>query len=303
MENNLFLQSLILESLILISFLSFVIFYKYYTKSLTTITLIKYSVLPFFLICFILGLSIIFSITYDSFNPSLIVNFKRAFNDVKLREALINTFRLFVLSLVFQLGLCLLTTIFIKRIPKFLFGFLFIPFALGVVAPAFSLFLLFTTIIGPFVIGVFGNPIGEIATVVFIDSWQWSGILLIAFYGSLNSIPKSYYEQAKLEGISLFNQWRHIIFPEIIGIIGFYTIVRLIDWVRKVELIEALFGDGGSGYYVETISKYIVLNYYAAQSRGYASFLSLIQLLVLTVIVLIFINFPFTKRFSNYNEQ
>jgi len=191
------------------------------------------------------------------------------------------------MSVSFQALIAILCTIYFHSIPNKIKPILVLPYATGVVAPAFALKVAVTSSIGPLHLNLLGDSLGAASMIALIDTWQWVGILLLACLQKCEQIPYANFEQAAIEGISKYRRWWLVTRPEIQNIILFYCVIRFIDWIRKVDVIKALFGQGGPGYSVETIGMYIIRIYYNAGETGYASFLSLLQILVLGVFVII----------------
>jgi len=241
----------------------------------------RYTLLVFFTVCIVLGIAVLYRLLGTAFTPSLMGNVTRLFEDDKLVAALENTFWLFVFSAATQITMSIAVTIYVDEVSSVAKILLVLPFAMGVVAPGFSVLVFFSTAIGPLEINVLGSPLGSRFAVVFVDTWQWLGILLVACFLTVEQIPKSYYEQAQLEGIARFRRWWLVSRPELQRIFLLYAGLRLVDWLRKVDIIKALSGEGGPGYAVETLGMYIVKTYFQSAGRGYATFLTLLQVVLL----------------------
>jgi len=241
----------------------------------------RYILVAFSAICFVLGFAVMLSLTEKAFNPSLIKNLGRVVEDTQLAEAIKHTASLFLISTIFQIILTILITIHIRSTYNWIKPLLVVPYAMGVVAPAFSILVLLSSAVGPFQVNILGTALGAVLVIVLIDTWQWLGVLLLACFLMLEQIPHAHFEQARLEGISRFRRWWLIARPELQNVIFLYAAVRLIDWVRKVDVIKAIFGKGGPGHSVETLGIYIVKIYYQSSGQGYAALLSLLQIAIL----------------------
>lgn len=254
----------------------------------------KWVLIFFFCIVFLLGFAILFSLFQSIiFSTFSVYDVKQIFNDDKLLNALNNTFILYVNSIILQIILCVMITMQIHRVANWLKPFLIAPYAMGVIAPCFSFTVLFSPAIGPsvgpFSIGILGTSFGAYIVITLIDTWQWVGVLLLACFLKLENIPPEYFEQATLERLSTVKQWWLIIRPEIVPIILFYCLIRFIDWIRKVDIILIMFGDGGPGYSAETLGFYLSKVYYfSGPQEAYANFMLLIQLVVLGFMVYLF---------------
>ena len=254
----------------------------------------RYSInilLIFFFICLILGGSVLLGLINDISETSVLENVQRIYTDNNLIQSIINTALLFAVSTILQILIAIYFTIYFLSIPNQAKPFLVLPYATGVVAPAFAFKVAFTSSTGPFHFYFIDNSLGPIAIVALIDTWQWLGILLLACVLKTEKIPPSHFEQARLEGMSRLYRWWLITRPELQSLLFFYFIIRLLDWVFKVDAIKAIFGQGGPGHSVETLGIYIIKTYYYdSVNKGYASLLSIFQLLILGIFVLLAIN-------------
>jgi ABC-type sugar transport system permease subunit len=252
----------------------------------------------FFIVCGILGFAIIYALM-NSFWEFPMRAILRLFGDsIKLKEALYNTLYIFMISFVIQALLVFLLTISIHRVSPLIKILLVVPYATGVLATAFSFYVFLSPALGPFDdINILGKHARLI--IALVDAWQWSGILLLACYFKLEKVPDSHFEQARLEGISRFRAWRVIVLPEIIGVVSLFFLIRLLDWLRKIDVVKVLYNQGGPGYIVETIGMYIHQNYYFINERSYAALLALIQLILLGFLLVLVFRYYLSRRFAD----
>jgi ABC-type sugar transport system permease subunit len=118
---------------------------------------------------------------------------------------------------------------------------------------------------------------------VFVDTWQWLGVLLVASYLQLGEIPAEHFEQAELEGFGRLRRWHLLVWPRLRPVIGLYVCIRAVDWIRKADVIRAFFGQGGPGMSVETFGLYIARLSFQTGDHGYAALLVILQLIILGV--------------------
>jgi ABC-type sugar transport system permease subunit len=212
--------------------------------------------------------------------------------------ALKNTAILFVSSFAVQLGIAVLGTYWIHNVSAPVKVLLVVPYAAGVVAPAFSIYVFFSSALGPLDalnVGVLGTKAGATIVIALLDSWQWTGILLLACFFKLEQVPESHFEQARLEGVSRYGAWRRIVWPAINGVVLLFFLIRALDWFRKVDTVKALFDQGGPGYAAETVGMYIARNYFFADDQSFAAFLVLLQLVLLGLMLSLVFRFWLTR--------
>jgi ABC-type sugar transport system permease subunit len=241
----------------------------------------KYIVKIFFFVCLILGLSIFFSVL-----KSIIIAPLSTYHNIiehlgQIRSSLKNTAVLFLVSFFFQSSIVFFGTLAVHKIPAPIKILISIPYVAGVVAPAFSFYVFFSSALGPLHIGLLGTETGTRFIIAVLDTWQWAGILLLACIFKLEQIPESHFEQAHLEGISRLRTWALIIWPKIRGVIGIFFIVRALDWFRKLDTVKLILLDGGPGYVGDSIGMYISRNYYFSKEPSYAALLLLVQMILL----------------------
>lgn len=253
----------------------------------------------FFFSCSALGIAIVLALLTKAWKISLISSLLKVGSDEKLLSALKNTLILFLLSLFVQFLAVFMATMYIRKIPKYLEVLLILPFAAGLIAPSFSLFVFLSSALGPMNLGILGNPIGARAIIVLIDTWQWVGIILLVSFIRLKSVSLDQYDQARLEGISRFRCWLFLTWPSIRYVFVLYSAVRAIDWLRKVDSIKAIFGEGGPGYACETLGLYISKLYFQPDPDPfYAAFLTILQIIILGIGVTLLTIMPGFRRLT-----
>lgn len=241
----------------------------------------RFIVIGFLAVCAILGIAILGRLAYVWLSDPLVA-FQKALADTPhLWEALKNTGLLFIYSFGVQLFFAIIGTCWVRRVGGFVKVLLVLPYAVGAVAPAFALNVLISPALGPLNFSLLDHPQGARFAVILLDSWQWTGILLLACFIKLETLHESHFELARLERISRIRVWTKIVWPAIKGVLLLFFIIRGIDWFRKVEAVRALLGEGGPGYSVETLTMYVSRNYYYANGQSYAAFLALLQMTVL----------------------
>jgi multiple sugar transport system permease protein len=232
------------------------------------------------------GVAILGALLWKGFEGSPFAYLARARADIRLHDAFLNTIELCLLSCSIQVLLTGIVTLYVQRIPSAVKLLLIFPFATGLVAPSFSVYVFLSFALGPIKTGLLGSPVGIKSAVIFIDTWQWTGILLLVCFLRLERLPTTHVEQARLEGLSRLSRWRYIVLPVIRYALGFYVAFRIIDWLRKVDSVRALAGAGGPGYASETIGLYVSNLYFRAGSdSSYAAFLTILQIIFLSIAV------------------
>lgn len=260
----------------------------------------KILIIVFVFFCALIGLGIVLSLLINVLNPSIFYNVNRLHGDINLSHILVNTWLIYIYSISTQIIIVILVTIYFhsRKISGFIKLLLVTPYAMGVIAPAFSMNVLFSSSLGPFNVDIYSSPFLIRYYLAFIDTWQWLGVLLLFCFLAIEKIPRNHYEQARLEQISRVKRWWLITRPNIQGVIFIYTFIRFVDWIRKVDLVKAVYGEGGPGNLAETIGVYIVHMYYHEGGKGYAGMLSILQVIILGCLLTLLIHFINKRKYT-----
>lgn len=121
--------------------------------------------------------------------------------------------------------------------------------------------------------------------IVFTDIWQWTPFIFIIVIAGLQALPSEVVEASKIDGA---NWWQHIIFvklPMIKSILIIALLMRLIDVFRGMEVMLIMTG-GGPGRATELLSLHIYNRAFETQQLGFASAISVLLILIVTVLSL-----------------
>ncbi|MCP8896862.1 sugar ABC transporter permease [Shinella daejeonensis] len=136
--------------------------------------------------------------------------------------------------------------------------------------------------------GWFGDPDLALATVVFVDIWNETSLMLIMLYAGLKSLPQDPVEAARIDGASAFQILWHVTLPMLKPVILVTLLIRMITALKSYDLIYML-TQGGPGKVTETISFYAYRLGFRFLDIGQAaavSFILLAAVVVLTVVLL-----------------
>jgi multiple sugar transport system permease protein len=135
-------------------------------------------------------------------------------------------------------------------------------------------------------------------SVILADIWQWTPFIFILSVASLQSIPQSIIQAAKIDGANEWHIIRYIKLPLMIPTIIISTLLRLIDSLKVFEVIYIMTGGGPAGS-TEVVSMAIYNQAFIDFELGRSAALSNIFLgclMVLSIIIFIII-----KLWFNYN--
>ena len=224
-------------------------------------------------------------------------NFRQFFNEPFLVQGFINTFIYgFTTSAAkVVLGLLLgvlLTSQIVAR--GYLRSVVFFP----VLVSTIGIGITFKILMDPFdglinqVLAVFGiagpawltDPNLALYSIALIDVWKGVGIATLIYIAGLVGIPQEYYEAARVDGASGWQNFWHITLPLVMPATATVILLSLIGGLRSFELIWATTG-GGPGFSSDVIGSLIYKNYQAGY-YGLSTAGNVILFLVVSAIVI-----------------
>lgn len=229
-------------------------------------------------------------------DPPLYFLLIRLFCDVRLFGAIYRTLILTFISLSSQM---LLVLILVRFVRSFSYPFkilLVTPALISSATSALIFFLWFSPAIGPIDSYLraksitsphwFLDVIPMAFLIILIDSWQWLPFLTAVAVHQKERIPETYYEQARIEGASEWLLWRRVTIPMLLPTFVILGTLRLFDWIRLYDIAFVLFGGGGPGNSMETISVYTHKLIFQPGNERYGAMVAL-SYLTLTLITLL----------------
>ena len=73
------------------------------------------------------------------------------------------------------------------------------------------------------------QPLSAWITVVVMDVWHWTSLVVLLCYAGLVSIPDAYYQAAKIDGASPFAVFRYIQLPKMKTVLTISILLRFMD--------------------------------------------------------------------------
>ncbi len=127
------------------------------------------------------------------------------------------------------------------------------------------------------------DPNIVIYTVSFIEVWKFLGVCAVILIAGLKSIPESYYEAARVDGVNRRTSFFHITLPLLRSSLNTVFILSLIGGLRSFEIVYVL-TQGGPGHYSELLST-VIYKQFANGYYGLATAGSVIMFVVVSIIV------------------
>ncbi len=122
-----------------------------------------------------------------------------------------------------------------------------------------------------------------IPTLVMVETWQWTPLVMLIVLGGIAGLPIDPYEAAIIDGASGWQMFRFITVPMVWPFIVVAGVMRLIDALKTFDTIFVITG-GGPGTASETINMLLYQTAFGYYNLGYASALVLVFFLIILMI-------------------
>jgi len=244
-------------------------------------------------------------------------HYSKAFGDVRLHRAVLNTLLYTAIGVPAQLVLGLAIALLLQSV-RFARGLYraiyFAPYVTPAVAVAWAWSLLLSPQLGyintllvqlglppqPFL----SSPSQALMTVTGVVVWQYIGFQIVLFLVGLESIPRMYYEAAEIDGANAWQRFARITLPLLNPIIVFSIIIATAapstGFLQLfTQVLNLNFGDpGGPLNSTLTVVLYIYQVAFGRFDLGYAAAISV--LLFVFIFALTLVQLRVTRRKVDY---
>ncbi len=119
------------------------------------------------------------------------------------------------------------------------------------------------------------HPATVIPSLVLVETWQWTPLVMLIVLGGIAAIPTEPYESAQIDGAGMWQMFRFITLPLILPFIFIAAMIRSIDAIKSFDVIFAI-TQGGPGSASETINLYLYSVAFVYYDLGYGSAIAVI---------------------------
>lgn len=250
---------------------------------------------PFVIAFLIFGLYPVYNTLYLSFTDTTLMsresnwiglqNFERLFADDTFMNAVKNTWRIWILNFIPQIGIALLISVWFTSTRLKLRGvgvwraIYFLPNLLMPAAVAALFFTLFSYY-GPvnqfmvragFLIEAkhyLQSPTITRSIVVFIQWWMWFGQTVIIVMAGMTAIPTSLYESAMVDGANAWQMFQRITLPLLKPILIYIFVTSLVGGMQMFD-IPFLLTDGRGSPSGSILTNNMLMYLKFSSSRGH----------------------------------
>jgi glycerol transport system permease protein len=127
------------------------------------------------------------------------------------------------------------------------------------------------------------QPIDAWVTLVAMDVWHWTSLVVLLAYAGLSAIPDAYYQAAKIDGASSWAVLRHIQLPKLRRVLTIAVLLRFMDSFMIYTEPVVLTG-GGPGNATTLLSIDLVKVALGQFDLGPAAAMSLVYFLIILLL-------------------
>ncbi len=224
------------------------------------------------------------------------------FQDPYFRSAFKVTLLYLAGTVPLQFGLGLVVALILNQITKKIIGFLrtaliipttMTPVVVGMIwrlmyNPDLGMLNYFLTLFGFSPVNWTGLPETALPSVMMADVWEWTPFMALILLAGLQALPREPFEAGLVDGASSWQTFRYITLPLLSPAMLVALLIRVMDSFKTFDLIFVL-TQGGPGMSTEVLNYYTYRYGFKFFHLGYASALSWLLLVIVTIISMILI--------------
>jgi multiple sugar transport system permease protein len=130
------------------------------------------------------------------------------------------------------------------------------------------------------------DPATVIPTLVLVEVWHWTPLVMLIVLGGLAGLPTDPYDSALIDGATDWQMFRFITWPLILPYVMIAVVIRTIDSLKVFDTI-AVISQGGPGTASETLNYFLYLQAFQFYNLGYASAVVIIFFVIIIMLSLL----------------
>ncbi|MBG0740389.1 sugar ABC transporter permease [Paeniglutamicibacter antarcticus] len=136
------------------------------------------------------------------------------------------------------------------------------------------------------------SPETALPTLVFVDIWQWTPMVVLILLAGLTALSDEPDEAARIDGANAWQRFRFVTLPLLMPTVIVAVLLRSIDALKTFDILYATKGKGGGSFNeVETLNVYAYGLSFDYNSYGLAS-----AVLILFFLIIVACMFILTRR-------
>ena len=235
-------------------------------------------------------------------------NYGDLFSDGRFWNAFLNSMIIMVVGIPVQSVLALIIALLLnKKFPgsRVIVALFLIPVMITPVVAGFEWKIILDNRFGPlnFVLSFFGvaplawlaKPVLAMASILIMDTWQWTPFVTIVLLAGLAAIPKQVYEASSVDGSSANETLWRVTMPLLRPMFTLVILLRMIFIFKIFDPVQILTG-GGPGISTETLGVLTYIIGFKNFNVGMSATIAVVQLIIITIIAKIFITLVMNRR-------
>ena len=131
------------------------------------------------------------------------------------------------------------------------------------------------------------QPISAWATLIAMDVWHWTSLVVLLAYAGLSAIPDAFYQAAKIDGASAWAVFRYIQLPKMRRVLTIAVLLRFMDSFN-IHTEPFVLTGGGPGNATTLLSIDLVKIALGQFDLGPAAAMSIIYFLIILLLSWVF---------------
>jgi len=235
-------------------------------------------------------------------------NYGDLFSDGRFWNAFLNSMVIMVIGIPVQSLLALVMALLLNRkFPgsRIIVALLLVPVMITPVVAGFEWKIILDNRFGPlnYVLGFFGiaprawlaQPLLAMASILMMDTWQWTPFVMVVLLAGLAAIPKQVYEASSVDGSSARETLWRVTMPLLRPMFTLVVLLRIIFIFKIFDPVQILTG-GGPGVSTETLSVLTYIIGFKSFNVGMSATIAVVQLIIITIIAKLFIGMVMNRR-------
>ena len=255
--------------------------------------------------------SLYYSLTVWNFDTARFCgldNYKLFFSEYAMRSSVVHTLIYAFCSSILKVVIAFFIAVFLTgriRTKSFIRSAVFFPNLVSVMAvgltfaymmhPTKGLLNVIPRALGLAPIDFLGNPSLALFSIIMTNVWKGLSISVVIYIAGIQSIDRTYYEAASIDGATGWQQLVNITLPLVAPSQNSNIILSLIGALRSFDLVWAMTG-GGPGFATDVLAS-VIYKQYAAGFYGLSTAGNVVMLVLISVIA-----FPL-QHFLNKREE
>lgn len=132
-----------------------------------------------------------------------------------------------------------------------------------------------------------GDPFWVKISMIIFMVWKGLGTSVILYLSGLQSIPRDYYEVAKIDGATGLQLFRYITMPLVSPVTFYLLIMGLIGGFQVFVEVLVMVPNGGVDYSAATVVYYLYDKAFSNRQMGYGSAIAFVLCIIIFIVTVI----------------